>query len=553
VEVDWSPNRTLGHCEGDCDSDSECESGMDCYHDDVPPGCKGTPSSTTYDYCYDPFWASNDTASPSEEPTPSPTRPPTTGSPTKMTDVEIVEVDWSPNRTLAHCEGDCDDDSDCEDGLDCYHDDVPPGCKGTPSSTSYDYCYDPLWASNETAAPTSWPTTLPTVPPTTALSVANKTLLVFRDWDPYSSNLGECVGDCDSDDDCRGSLVCFHNYADDLPPGCYGAVTWGADYCYDDGSTPEPTWPTAYPTAQPTSEPTADLDLQTEEAQQCQTNYNLGTFANSVLCAAEALSKPRRCDVSDAIRIMWDDNYSVNEASWGCRCCKSGAVFTNHSIWSLMTYAKPTTTPAPTAEPTADLDLQSEQGMQCQSNYNLGTFTNAELCAEEALSRPRRCDVSDAIRIMWDDAYSVNTASWGCRCCQSGAVFSNHSIWELRTYAVPTVQPTSDPTVDGTGKWPTPQPIPVFATIGPETTMGNITVSLSFAEWLSEGMQFIKIPDTLPTSFVITVGMLVFAVVAFFRCYYWKKQKKSYKMVGFGGGNVSDSETDIEVVEPMNA
>ena len=55
--IDWSPWQLLGECEGDCDSDSDCASGLVCFHrysssDPIPPGCRGSPSLDE-DYCYD--------------------------------------------------------------------------------------------------------------------------------------------------------------------------------------------------------------------------------------------------------------------------------------------------------------------------------------------------------------------------------------------------------------------------------------------------------------------------------------------------------------------
>jgi len=285
---------------------------------------------------------------------------------------------------------------------------------------------------------------------------------------------------------------------------------------------------------------------------QCQSNYNLGTFANAILCATEAVTKPRRCDQSGGnVMIMWGDGFSINEASWGCRCCKSGAVFTNHTIWSLMTFAVPTTA-APTsepiaqtttAEPTADLSLKDERGVQCQSNYNLGTFANSVLCAAVALEAAE-CDTTDGVEIMWDDYYSVYESNWGCRCCKANAVYSNHSIWTLMSYDYPGGDSNS---------WPTPMTTPQWM-YARKQSMHEDKQSVSFTEWLSEGTQFIRIPDKLPTSFVVTVAVLVLLLVAFFRCNYWKKQEKSYEAVGLGmvEGGVSDSETDIDVAEPMN-
>merc|ERR1719355_148333 len=50
----------LGECEGDCDKDSDCASGLVCYErdssSDVPPGCQagGSGDNPTHDYCVSP-------------------------------------------------------------------------------------------------------------------------------------------------------------------------------------------------------------------------------------------------------------------------------------------------------------------------------------------------------------------------------------------------------------------------------------------------------------------------------------------------------------------
>jgi len=70
----------------------------------------------------------------------------------------------------------------------------------------------------------------------------------------------------------------------------------------------------------------------------------------------------------------------------------------------------------------------------------------------------------------------------------------------------------------------------------------------------------LKIPDKLPTVTVAVVAVMVFAVIAFwrcgFRCSIWRKQQKPYKHVDLKGDVASDSdiETDVDVqaVQPLN-
>ena len=78
----WGPSYPLGECEGDCDSDSHCESGLVCYHrssnswgyndDAVPPGCSGTAYQGA-DYCYDNGSVSDRTTTSTMYPTTQPT------------------------------------------------------------------------------------------------------------------------------------------------------------------------------------------------------------------------------------------------------------------------------------------------------------------------------------------------------------------------------------------------------------------------------------------------------------------------------------------------
>jgi len=120
VEVGGKPTRVLGECEGDCDENFDCDTGLKCFHRSsqyvAPPGCK-KGGTWSYDFCVKNEHLTHRGGSP---------------------DTSVVK--------LGECEGDCDFDRDCGEGLECYHrdssDDVPPGCnKGGPGDVAtFDYC-----------------------------------------------------------------------------------------------------------------------------------------------------------------------------------------------------------------------------------------------------------------------------------------------------------------------------------------------------------------------------------------------------------------------------
>ena len=127
----------LGPCEGDCDSDDECQDGLYCYSrsfgtDGMPDSCTGSVSD--FDFCFDRpagyLWGMGNNGSP---------------------------VDRYP---LNSCEGDCDDDSECAAGLKCFQrvaDEPVPGCHGK-GSTGSDYCFDYTLSDQPTARPSQTPT-----------------------------------------------------------------------------------------------------------------------------------------------------------------------------------------------------------------------------------------------------------------------------------------------------------------------------------------------------------------------------------------------------------
>jgi len=54
----WSPSLPLSECQGDCDSDTDCQGDLRCFQDAVPPGCTGSLYHSMADYCYDPTTSS---------------------------------------------------------------------------------------------------------------------------------------------------------------------------------------------------------------------------------------------------------------------------------------------------------------------------------------------------------------------------------------------------------------------------------------------------------------------------------------------------------------
>jgi len=125
-------------------------------------------------------------------------------------------TDWNrpASTSLDMCQGDCNDDNDCQGNMKCFENisgdsSVPPGCGGS-AVPSADYCYSPA------AVPD------------------NGNNLQWLGWD--ATDLTECQGDCDNDNDCQGNLVCFH---EDKPGDCDGTVHENilkGDYCGNSNS-----------------------------------------------------------------------------------------------------------------------------------------------------------------------------------------------------------------------------------------------------------------------------------------------------------------------------
>ena len=74
------PSKPLGACEGDCDSDADCMTGLACFqrnHTEDVPGCDNRVKWDSYDFCYDPAALTTPQRPPSTPPPPPPpARPP---------------------------------------------------------------------------------------------------------------------------------------------------------------------------------------------------------------------------------------------------------------------------------------------------------------------------------------------------------------------------------------------------------------------------------------------------------------------------------------------
>ena len=159
--------------------------------------------------------------------------------------IEIKSYGSNPTSRypLGRCEGDCDSDSQCTGGLVCFQRGSNvrvPGCNGGQSDGSRtDYCVDPNDLSSAPRPSNPPPAPAPVVPnPPGGDSPPLKS---------YGSNppahlfpLGECEGDCDSDNDCDTGLKCFQRNSFDPVPGCSGNDSSRTDYCIRSGSNNGP-------------------------------------------------------------------------------------------------------------------------------------------------------------------------------------------------------------------------------------------------------------------------------------------------------------------------
>mmetsp|Transcript_24032 Transcript_24032/g.41177 ORF Transcript_24032/g.41177 Transcript_24032/m.41177 type:complete len:507 (+) Transcript_24032:325-1845(+) len=171
----------LGECEGSCVDDEDCEGSLVCYQrwqQESVPGCIGE-GILEMNYCCN--------------------RPSN----------YLFYVDNVGPSGLGPCEGDCDTDDECADDLVCGERDgynKVPGCDGMGRKNS-EYCHYPTDRAPE--------------------------LETVVDQPSEGALLGKCEGDCNHDDDCEGSLVCYHRGGTESVPGCSGEGIARKDYCCD--------------------------------------------------------------------------------------------------------------------------------------------------------------------------------------------------------------------------------------------------------------------------------------------------------------------------------
>lgn len=132
-----------GLCEGDCDSDSDCEGDLVCMQRESYEGVSGCTGEGGDRDMYGKDVCVSVTAPTPSAPTPTP--------PTVVVDyVGNPCNDFFPDRLCDICTGDCDSDSDCDAGLRCAQRsrtdglEIVPGCdwggNASLQNDDSDYC-----------------------------------------------------------------------------------------------------------------------------------------------------------------------------------------------------------------------------------------------------------------------------------------------------------------------------------------------------------------------------------------------------------------------------
>jgi predicted DNA-binding transcriptional regulator len=203
--------KQCGLCEGDCDNDHDCKTGMTCFQRNGMqpiPGCTsgGRMDRRGYDFCY--FTS--------------------TGNNMGLTTHEVVNKGWSGcsnTKPCAICQGDCDNDKQCQAPLKCFQRkamEQVPGCTMTGGNAgrktrSVDFCYDATAGTN--------------------MGLVHHNLVV-KGWSGCKTTApcAMCEGDCDNDKECTAPLKCFQRNGMQKVPGCTAGntrKTRSVDFCYD--------------------------------------------------------------------------------------------------------------------------------------------------------------------------------------------------------------------------------------------------------------------------------------------------------------------------------
>lgn len=138
-----SPSSLLAKCQGDCDGDNTCQSGLLCMQRDgneAVPGCSGLSAIRFgIDFCYDPKDDPTYVA-----PAPTTTAPipaPATAAPVAPPiQVSVPDNDGKKSK----CEGNCEINNDCDQQLACRirdSNEQVPGCGTVPDGQNI--CMDP--------------------------------------------------------------------------------------------------------------------------------------------------------------------------------------------------------------------------------------------------------------------------------------------------------------------------------------------------------------------------------------------------------------------------
>ncbi|CAB9527890.1 receptor-like protein kinase [Seminavis robusta] len=210
--------RPLRDCEGDCDSHSDCDTGLVCLfrnRNGIPvPGC-------IYDFTNEAVSAQTDYCIQRDQGT-------------AIRYLGENGIPFAALGPLMQCEGDCRNHGECQGDLACLQrssGDPIPGCTGIDRTIEYSKNFCVQRGTGEVINFGSSP-------------------------DLSATGLGKlrlCEGNCNSSDDCDAGLVCWVRSSGDAVPGCVGGdLTITTNFCV----VPQPTnAPTKIPSKAPSNLP----------------------------------------------------------------------------------------------------------------------------------------------------------------------------------------------------------------------------------------------------------------------------------------------------------